>query len=124
MTTPATASASADTTLAGVPAPGPAFNFAQHLLALNTARADKAAFIDDLGSLSYGALATQVRQLASGLLGLGLRREERVLLLMHDCNDWPVGFLGAGVLQHVGVVVGGQQGVDGHGHRRAGQVRP
>jgi len=91
----ATASASADTTLAGVPAPGPAFNFAQHLLALNTARADKAAFIDDLGSLSYGALATQVRQLASGLLGLGLRREERVLLLMHDCNDWPVSFLGA-----------------------------
>jgi benzoate-CoA ligase len=92
---PATASASADTTLAGVPAPGPAFNFAQHLLALNADRADKAAFIDDLGSLSYGALATQVRQLASGLLGLGLRREERVLLLMHDCNDWPVSFLGA-----------------------------
>jgi benzoate-CoA ligase len=26
---------------------------------------------------------------------LGLRREERVLLLMLDCNDWPVSFLGA-----------------------------
>ncbi len=24
-----------------------------------------------------------------------MRREERVLLLMHDSNDWPVGFLGA-----------------------------
>jgi benzoate-CoA ligase len=24
-----------------------------------------------------------------------MRREERVLLLMHDCNDWPVAFLGA-----------------------------
>ncbi|HSV78709.1 MAG TPA: benzoate-CoA ligase family protein, partial [Ramlibacter sp.] len=29
------------------------------------------------------------------LLAQGLRREERVLLLMHDCNDWPVSFLGA-----------------------------
>ena len=29
------------------------------------------------------------------LLGLGLRREKNVLLLMHDCNDWPVSFLGA-----------------------------
>ena len=26
---------------------------------------------------------------------LGVRREERVLLLMHDTNDWPVAFLGA-----------------------------
>ena len=30
-----------------------------------------------------------------GLLDAGIRREERVLLLMHDCNDWPVAFLGA-----------------------------
>ena len=27
-------------------------------------------------------------------MGLGVRREERVLLLMHDCCDWPVSFLG------------------------------
>ena len=26
---------------------------------------------------------------------LGVRREERVLLLMLDCNEWPVAFLGA-----------------------------
>jgi benzoate-CoA ligase len=30
-----------------------------------------------------------------------VRREERVLLLMHDCNDWPVSFLGA---MHAGLV--------------------
>jgi benzoate-CoA ligase len=33
--------------------------------------------------------------MAAGLRGLGLRREERVLLLMLDGTDWPVSFLGA-----------------------------
>ena len=37
----------------------------------------------------------KLRSLAAGLRSLGLKREERVLLLMHDCNDWPVSFLGA-----------------------------
>ncbi len=78
-----------------VAAPGERFNFAQHLLAANAERADKAAFIDDQGSLSYGVLAERVRRIAAGLRALGLRREERVLLLMQDCNDWPVSFLGA-----------------------------
>lgn len=78
-----------------VKAPGEAFNFARHLLALNTGRADKAAYIDDQGSLSYGQLDERVRRLAAGLRMLGFRREERVLLLMHDCNDWPVSFMGA-----------------------------
>ena len=78
-----------------VPAPADQFNFAQHLLQLNSGRADKAAFIDDQGSLSYGALDERVRRLAAGLRSLGIRREERVLLLMQDCNDWPVSFLGA-----------------------------
>jgi benzoate-CoA ligase len=78
-----------------VPALGERFNFAQHLLAANAARGDKAAFIDDQGALSYGVLAERVKRVAAGLRALGLRREERVLLLMQDCNDWPVGFLGA-----------------------------
>jgi benzoate-CoA ligase len=84
-----------------VPPPGERFNFAQHLIALNATRATKAAFIDDLGSLSYGALAERVQRLAGGLRALGLKREERVLLLMHDTNDWPVAFLGA---MYAGVV--------------------
>jgi len=71
------------------------FNFAQHLIECNAARPDKAAFIDDLGALSYGELEQRLRRLAAGLRSLGMRREERVLLLMHDCNDWPVSFLGA-----------------------------
>jgi benzoate-CoA ligase len=77
------------------PLPGAVFNFAQHLLAANAARADKPAFIDDLGTLSYGQLEERVRRVAAGLRALGIKREERVLLLMQDGNDWPVSFLGA-----------------------------
>ncbi len=36
-----------------------------------------------------------MRRLAAGLRALGVRREERVLVLMHDTTDWPVVFLGA-----------------------------
>ena len=75
--------------------PGEPFNFAHHVLQLNGQRAAKAAFVDDFGALAYGALDERVRRIAAGLRGLGIRREERVLLLMHDGNDWPVGFLGA-----------------------------
>ncbi len=76
-------------------APPTQFNFAQFLIAANNSRKDKTALIDDAGSLSYGALADQVRACAAGLRKLGLKREERVLLLMHDSTDWVVSFLGA-----------------------------
>jgi benzoate-CoA ligase len=82
-------------------APPDSFNFAQHLLARNSGRAAKTAFVDDHGSLSYGQLEDRVRRLAAGLRALGLKREERVLLLMHDSLDWPVAFLGA---LHAGIV--------------------
>ncbi len=71
------------------------FNFAQHLLGVNAQRAAKAAFVDDLGTLSYGQLDERVRRMAAALRHLGIRREERVLVLMQDTNDWPVAFLGA-----------------------------
>jgi len=77
------------------------FNFARHLIALNTGRANKTALIDDQGTLTYGELADQVQRFAGALTALGLRREERVLLLMHDSSDWVVAFLGA---LHAGVV--------------------
>jgi benzoate-CoA ligase len=69
-------------------------NFAEHLFAANAGRSGKTAYIDDHGTLSYGALAERSRRFAAALLGLGLRREERVLLVMLDTNDWPVAFLG------------------------------
>ena len=70
-------------------------NFAQHLIASNAGRPDKTALIDDFGALSYGELAEQIRRFAGGLQALGIKREERMLLLMHDSSDWVVAFLGS-----------------------------
>lgn len=71
------------------------FNFAQYLLECNQQRAGKTAYIDDQGSLTYAELAERIQRMASALVNAGVHREERVLLLAHDCNDWPVAFLGA-----------------------------
>ena len=79
-----------------VPASPPAeYNFAEDLLARHARRASKPAYIDDRAELTYGALNERVRRFAAGLESLGLRREERMLLLAHDTMDWPVAFLGA-----------------------------
>ena len=75
--------------------PGAHFNFAQHLIERNAMHPTRTAYIDDQESLSYGELSTRIRSLAAALLASGVRREERVMLLMHDCTDWPVCFLGA-----------------------------
>ena len=71
------------------------FNFAEHLFALNRGRAEKAAYVDDRGALGYGQLEDRARRLAAALLASGVRREDRVLLLMLDGSDWPVSFLGS-----------------------------
>jgi len=84
------ASSASALSLAGAP-----FNFAQHVIDCNAARGAKVAYRDDHGDLTYGELADRVRRVAAALSALGVRREERVLLLMHDSNDWPVCFLGA-----------------------------
>lgn len=77
------------------PSPPPGqFNFARHVLALNEGRAAKLAYRDDDRTLTYGELNERARRLAAALGALDIRREERVLLLMHDTIDWPVAFLG------------------------------
>ena len=58
-------------------------------------RGAKAAFRDPARDLTYGALDAQTRRFANALLRLGLRREERVALLMTDTVDFPIAFLGA-----------------------------
>ena len=75
--------------------PPEAFNFAAHLLEANAGRPGKPAFIDDVGVVTYGELDERVRRFATALKEGGVKREERVLILMHDCADWPVAFLGA-----------------------------
>jgi benzoate-CoA ligase len=81
--------------MSAAPPPPPQFNFAGHLLARNAQRAARVAYVDDRSSLTYGQLDERARRCAAGLLSLGLRREERVLLLAQDTVDWPVAFLGA-----------------------------
>ncbi len=78
-----------------VPALPDIFNWAEHLLLQNAGRPNKVAFIDDWGTLTYAQLDESVRRAAAGLRSLGVKREERVLVLMQDANDWPVAFLGA-----------------------------
>ena len=76
-------------------APPERFNAAQHLLSANAQRTDKIAYIDDTQRIRFAELDDRVRRCAAGLLQLGVRREERVLLLLHDSVDFPVAFLGA-----------------------------
>ena len=75
--------------------PPETFNYAQHALAANAGRGDRPAFIDDLRVLTFGQREERVRRLAAGLRALGVKRDERVLILMEDTGDWPVAFLGA-----------------------------
>jgi benzoate-CoA ligase len=79
--------------------PDERFNFARHLFERNAMRSGKVAYLDDdpdgRGGLTYAGLEQRARRVASALRASGARREDRVLLLMHDCNDWPVSFLGA-----------------------------
>ena len=70
-------------------------NFATHLFEVNRGRASKLAYVDDAGVLRYGELEERARRFAAALRALGVRREERVLLLVLDCNEWPIAFLGA-----------------------------
>jgi len=71
------------------------YNAAEDLVLRNLpARAEKAAYIDDHGELSYQELAERMRRFGSALLGFGLQPEDRVMIVMHDSVDWPVAFLG------------------------------
>ena len=78
-----------------IPQPDKYFNFAQHIIERNTERPNKIAYIDNAATLSYGALSHRIQCVAAALLDKGLHPGERVLLLMHDVNDWPICFLGA-----------------------------
>ena len=61
---------------------------------LRAGRADKLAFIDDVGSYSYGELAQRVHRFANAITALGVQPEQRVFLCLLDSIDFPVAFLG------------------------------
>jgi 4-hydroxybenzoate-CoA ligase len=58
-------------------------------------RGAKLAFTDTVSELSYGGLQQQSRRLANLLRRLGVRREERVAMIMLDTVDFPIVFLGS-----------------------------
>src|SRR6516162_10824929 len=76
---------------------GPIYNAAADLIERNLAagRGAKTAFIDDRGDCSYTELAERVSRFANGMRRLGVHREQRILLCLHDTIDFPTAFLGA-----------------------------
>ena len=74
-----------------------AYNAAHDLIERNlvAGRGGKLAYIDDQGSYTYDELARRVNRFANALSGLGVQREERVLLCLLDTIDFPTAFLGA-----------------------------
>ena len=55
----------------------------------------RVAFHDPWWSLSYGELAAAAAAFAGALLGCGVRREQRVVLLLQDTVDFPIAFWGS-----------------------------
>src|SRR5579871_6488118 len=74
-----------------------AYNAVTYLLDRNIeeGRADKLAYTDTVSELTYGQLQRETRRVANMLRRLGVRREERVAMIMLDTVDFPAVFLGA-----------------------------
>jgi 4-hydroxybenzoate-CoA ligase len=73
------------------------YNAAADLLESNLAagRGNKAAFIDPVRTVSYGELDAEARRTANLMYSLGLRHEDRVIMIMLDTVEFPMVFLGA-----------------------------
>src|SRR6201993_2778722 len=75
----------------------PAYNAVTYLLDRNIdeGRSQKLAYTDTVSELTYGELQKQSCRVANLLRRLGVRREERVAMIMLDTVDFPIVFLGA-----------------------------
>src|ERR1700745_2204268 len=62
---------------------------------IDEGRGAKLAFTDTVTELTYGDLQQQSCRVANMLRRLGVRREERVAMIMLDTVDFPAVFLGA-----------------------------
>src|SRR6202041_2028483 len=74
-----------------------AYNAVTYLLDRNIdeGRAEKLAYTDTVSELPYGDLQKQSCRVANMLRRLGVRREERVAMIMLDTTDFPAVFLGS-----------------------------
>jgi benzoate-CoA ligase family protein len=72
------------------------YNYAADIIDRNlkAGRTGRPAYIDPRGTWTYGQLADRVARFAAVLRSLGVRREERVLIVLLDTIDWPTAFLG------------------------------
>ena len=77
--------------------PARTYNAAVDVIDRNLAagRGNKIAFVDDAGTTTYAQLAERVDRAANALRGIGLKREQRVAIVMLDSADWVALFLGA-----------------------------
>ena len=73
------------------------YNAADTLITGNISRgnAQRTAVIDAAGSYTYADLAQRVSRFANTLERCGIQMEQRVILCLHDCVDFPTCFLGA-----------------------------
>src|SRR4029078_13387369 len=72
------------------------YNYAADIIYRNlkAGRAAKPAYIDPRGTWTYGQLADRGARFAAVLRSLGVRRDERVLIVMLNTIDLPTAFLG------------------------------
>src|SRR3984957_6989611 len=77
--------------------PSGSYNAVTYLLDRNIdeGRAEKLAYTDTVSELTYGDLQRQSCRVANMLRRLGVRREERVAMIMLDTVDFPAVFFGA-----------------------------
>ncbi len=70
----------------------PIYNAAADLLDRNlvAGRGDKLAYVDPQRQLTYAQLSGEARQTANLMKSLGLRREDRVVMIMLDTVEFPV----------------------------------
>src|SRR5215210_1929968 len=68
---------------------------------LDAGRADKVAIYCGDDEVTYGELARRVNRFGHALKGLGVRQEDRVVLVLNDTPSFPVAFFGA---MRIGVV--------------------
>ena len=90
----------------------PTYNAAADLIGRNlrAGRGEKTAVIDDCGRYSYAGFGERAYRFANALRRRGWRREERLLLCLHDGIDFPTAFLGAITAGIVPVAVNTQLG--------------
>src|SRR5688500_10050023 len=73
------------------------YNAAVDMVDRNVAegRGGKVAFADNARRITYAQLADSVARVGTMLAGLGLRREDRIAMIMLDTVDFPILFWGA-----------------------------